>query len=271
VLPAYGLLRFGGDILGPGLLWSASVLRPLAVLAALFAVSELWRQNDLRAVVAHILSFQATLVLLGLASLTAIGMQGAQLAILAASFSAASLSILFGYFEHHVGVTRAAALAGMCRAHPALTLLGFAGFATAAALPGSAGAGALLRVTLGAFPGAPGWVLLALCVWLAASARLLGLFRRVFGGAFADSWQKHPRLEAHGGSLPALRGRELAALAGLSIAIWGMGFAPRLLLCVSERTLYDLAARLNRAGPAQIAARSAEPHIALVLRQTSLF
>ncbi|HMJ11414.1 MAG TPA: hypothetical protein VK524_08395 [Polyangiaceae bacterium] len=235
-LSAYGLMRFCVDVLPGALLWGAEGLREASVLGTLAAGIYLLLAKPLRGRLMGALSFHSAVLLLGIASHTAMGLQGALLVVIAEVLVVVVFGLTFDYFERLQGAGGSSDKTEIAAATPRMRLLVRTGLATAAGVPGSAGFIGILLILFGAFAHAALLVFAALCGWsLAASA-------------LCSAWRPPRSPEA-----PAPRLRESAVLVAVIVLIVVFGTAPRLLLRVSDRTLYDLAQRLNRAGPAAIA------------------
>jgi NADH:ubiquinone oxidoreductase subunit 4 (subunit M) len=251
-ISAYTLFRWGAGNSPASLTESREIMMLLGVLLAVYASVALLRQRQLTGLVAANLTAHTGFLLQGLGSLTSMGLVGSVALFIATALAAALLSISGGFLERHTDERDLRRLGGLVRGVPALALALGVGVLASAALPGSLAFVGVLLGLLGEFPWHPGLVALALAAWSLAAWVLLGRWRELGAGESTSDWQRNPRLEAHGGRLPAPSRRESSVLLGLAALSLALGVCPRLLLGPLDEWAYDLAAKLNPFGAAQI-------------------
>ncbi len=191
-------------------------------------------------------------MLVSLASLTAIGVEGAVLLCVSRALTLAGVLAVAAMIEARVHTSRFDRLGGIVRELPAFSV--FAG-----ALFFAAGLGGGTLPLLGFFATVTG--ALPTLRWAAFAVPVVGLFgtlayarafTRVFLGEFPSSWKKSRFLEAHGGKLPLLDERELGLLVGVAGLVILLGFWPAPLARVIDSSALDQAEYANPPGALEI-------------------
>jgi len=221
----YGLIRVAVGVAPEGARWAAPVLGVLAVAAILVGGLVCLAQDELKRLIAYSSVGHMGFVLLGVATLTATGLQAALIGNIAHGVITGLLFFLAGAIKDRTHTGALAELSGLRETAPRLAgLLGFAAVASLG-LPGLAGFwGEAFAVVAAVRRGGPLWTTLAVLAALGgalAAAYLLRLLRRVTHGRPSP---------AVGRVAPGLAGAELTAWAPLVLLALTVGLAPTLVL-----------------------------------------
>ncbi|MFG1935410.1 complex I subunit 4 family protein [Micromonospora tulbaghiae] len=221
----YGMIRVAVGVAPEGARWAAPVLGVLAVAAILVGGLVCLAQDDLKRLIAYSSVGHMGFVLLGIATLTATGLQAALIGNIAHGVITALLFFLAGAVKDRAHTGSLAELSGLRETAPRLAgLLGFAAVASLG-LPGLAGFwGEAFAVVAAVRRGGPLWLTLAVLAALGGAltaAYFLRLLRRVTHGRPSP---------AVAGLAPGLAGAELTAWAPLVLLALAVGLAPALVL-----------------------------------------
>ncbi|MER7166671.1 NADH-quinone oxidoreductase subunit M [Micromonospora sp. NPDC000207] len=224
----YGLIRVAVGVAPEGARWAAPVLGALAVAAILVGSLVCLAQTELKRLIAYSSVGHMGFVLLGVATLTATGIQGALIGNIAHGVITGLLFFLAGAIKDRTGTGSLAELSGLRETAPRLAgLLAFAAVASLG-LPGLAGFwGEALAVIAAVQVGGAYWTTLAVLAAVGGAltaAYLLRLLRRVTHGRPGP---------AVGSVTPVLSGAELTAWAPLVVLTLAIGLAPTLVLGVA--------------------------------------
>ncbi|KXK63564.1 NADH-quinone oxidoreductase subunit M [Micromonospora rosaria] len=225
----YGLIRVAVGVAPEGARWAAPVLGALAVTAILVGSLVCLAQTELKRLIAYSSVGHMGFVLLGIATLTATGLQAALIGNVAHGVITGLLFFLAGAVKDRTGTGSLAELSGLRETAPRLAgLLAFAAIASLG-LPGLAGFwGEALAVVAAVQVGGAFWTTLAVLAALGGAltaAYLLRLLRRVTHGRPSP---------AVGRVAPGLAGAELTAWAPLVLLALAIGLAPTLVLGVAD-------------------------------------
>jgi len=182
----YGLIRVGVGVAPLGAAWAAPVLGVLAVAAIIVGSLVCLRQTELKRLIAYSSVGHMGFVLLGIATLTATGVQAALIGNVAHGVITGLLFFLAGAIKDRAHTGSLADLGGLRETAPRLAgLLGFAAIASLG-LPGLAGFwGEAFAVVAAAERGGPLWTTLAVLAAVGGAltaAYFLRLLRRVTHG-----------------------------------------------------------------------------------------
>ncbi|MFY1704447.1 complex I subunit 4 family protein [Micromonospora sp. WMMA1923] len=224
----YGLIRVAVGVAPEGARQVAPVLGVLAVAAILIGALICMAQDELKRLIAYSSVGHMGFVLLGIATLTATGIQAALIGNIAHGVLTALLFFLAGAVKDRTGTGSLAQLSGLRDAAPRLAgLLGFAAVASLG-LPGLAGFwGEALAVIAAVQRGGAFWITLGVLAAVGGAltaAYLLRLLRRVTHGRPSP---------AVGALEPRLAGAELTAWTPLVLLALAIGLAPTLVLGVA--------------------------------------
>jgi NADH-quinone oxidoreductase subunit M len=216
----YGLIRVGVGVAPLGAAWAAPVLGILAVAAVLAGSLICLRQTELKRLIAYSSVGHMGFVLLGIATLTATGLQAALLGNVAHGLITGLLFFLAGAIKDRAHTGDLADLGGLRESAPRLAgILGFAAIASLG-LPGLAGFwGEAFAVVAAVERGGGLWVTLAVLAAIGGAltaAYFLRLLRKVthgpatvavpatIAGAEWLAWSPLAALTLAGGVVPAL-------------------------------------------------------------------
>ncbi|MBQ1048771.1 NADH-quinone oxidoreductase subunit M [Micromonospora sp. C51] len=225
----YGLIRVAVGVAPEGARWAAPVLGVLAVAAILIGSLVCLAQTELKRLIAYSSVGHMGFVLLGVATLTATGIQAALIGNVAHGIITGLLFFLAGAIKDRTHTGALSELSGLRETAPRLSgLLAFAAVASLG-LPGLAGFwGEAFAVVAAVESGGALWTTLAVLAAIGGAltaAYLLRLLRRVTHG------EPSPAVAALG---PKLAGAELVAWAPLVLLALAVGLAPTLVLGVAE-------------------------------------
>ncbi|MDO9212262.1 MAG: NADH-quinone oxidoreductase subunit M [Methylococcales bacterium] len=223
---AYGLLR--AVVMLPE---AAQVLQPLLLFLALFGMIYggllAWRQSDLKAMIAYSSISHMGLVLLGIASLTELGMTGAVMQMTAHGLIAGALFLLVGLLYERTHTRNIQDYRSLIQVMPRFALfMSFTLFA-AMGLPSTVGFVAELQILMGGFQQWGYWMVffsISLLISAAYAIRTIGL---LFTGHSSPAMQ----------NIDDLRLPEILAASVLVISIIGFGLLPAPLIDLSASTL----------------------------------
>ncbi|MEU8182532.1 NADH-quinone oxidoreductase subunit M [Micromonospora sp. NPDC049044] len=225
----YGLIRVAVGVAPEGARWAAPVLGVLAVAAILVGSLVCLAQTDVKRLIAYSSVGHMGFVLLGVATLTTVGVQAALIGNIAHGVLTALLFFLAGAVKDRTGTGALAELSGLRETAPRLAgLLAFAAIGSLG-LPGLAGFwGEAFAVIAAVQVGGPLWTTLGVLAAVGAAltaAYFLRLLRQV----------THNRPSAAVGRVgPGLAGAELTAWVPLVLLALAIGLAPALVLGVAE-------------------------------------
>ncbi|MBO4204648.1 complex I subunit 4 family protein [Micromonospora echinofusca] len=236
----YGLIRVAVGVAPEGARWAAPVLGVLAVAAILVGSLVCLAQDELKRLIAYSSVGHMGFVLLGVATLTATGLQAALIGNIAHGVITGLLFFLAGAVKDRTGTGLLAELSGLRETAPRLAgLLAFAAVASLG-LPGLAGFwGEAFAVVAAVQVGGPFWTTLAVLAAVGGAltaAYLLRLLRRVTHG------RPTPAVAPLGA---ALARTELAAWAPLVLLALVIGLAPGLVLGMAGDPVQALVERVT--------------------------
>jgi NADH-quinone oxidoreductase subunit M len=231
----YGLIRIGVGVTPEGAAWAAPALGALAVAAILIGALVCLAQTELKRLIAYSSVGHMGFVLLGIATLSAAGLQAALIGNIAHGIITGLLFFLAGAIKDRAHTGELAALGGLRESSPVLAgVLGFAAIASLG-LPGLAGFWGEIFAVVAAFQRDEAlWTVLGVLAAAGAAltaAYFLRLLRRVSHGPVAG------RL-----SPPGLARGELVAWAPLVVLALVIGLLPVLVLGMAYDPVDALAA-----------------------------
>ena len=238
-LGGYGFLRFVIPILPAAAARHSKALAILAVVAILFGALVALAQRDMKKLLAYSSLSHMGFVLLGLASLTVVGVQGASLQILNLGVTTSALFLMTGMLQDRAGTVMIADFGGVASRMPVLTGFWIVAMLASIGLPLTNGFVGEFLIFNGAFTAGFAWGRLAACLAtlgvLLGAAYMLWLTKRVFWGKEnADPDCGTAKLGSD------LSFREAVALLPLLALILWIGVHPRTFLSASERPVAQL-------------------------------
>ena len=234
----YGLIRIGVGVAPLGAEWAAPLLGILAVAAILAGSLICLRQTELKRLIAYSSVGHMGFVLLGIATLTATGLQAALLGNVAHGLITGLLFFLAGAIKDRAHTGDLADLGGLRESAPRLAgLLGFAAIASLG-LPGLAGFwGEAFAVVAAVERGGGLWVTLAVLAAIGGAltaAYFLRLLRKVTHGPTGSA------------PVPAgISGAEWLAWSPLAALTLAVGLAPALVLAATSAPVRALTEALR--------------------------
>lgn len=190
---AYGLLR-ALEMLPAGFSAWQPVLAALAFAGILYGALVAWRQTDLKAMIAYGSVSHMGVVLLGIATLSPTGLQGAVMQMTAHGLGAASLFLVAGLLYEQTRTRRIADYRGLVQRAPRCALLLSLALVASIGLPGFGGFIAELHAFVGGVERFGGWVLLASLGVLVTAAYALRTAGVLLGGQPAALLDHSPDL-----------------------------------------------------------------------------
>jgi NADH-quinone oxidoreductase subunit M len=191
-LGAYGIIRVGVDLLPLGAQAWAPVLIVLATVNVLYGAFSAMAQRDLKFVIGYSSVSHMGYVLMGIATLSAVGLTGAVLQMFSHGVMTALFFALVGTIYDGAHTREIAAFRGLAHRMPAVaTLFTIAGLASLG-LPGLSGFVAELLVFIGTFQTYPVLGAFAVIGVAVTATYILRLLGRVFFGPLDPQWAKLP-------------------------------------------------------------------------------
>jgi len=229
-LGAYGVLRIGVGLLPAGAQFWAPLVGGVAVINILYGAMSAMGQTDLKYVIAYSSVSHMGVVMLGIATLNSIGLNGAV-------FQMFSHGIMTGLFFALVGLVYEKAhtrdmpsMGGFASHMPgiavAFTIAGLASFG----VPGTSGFIAELLVFLGAWRWRPVVAIGAIFGIVVTATYVLRMLQRVFLGPFNSHYQ----------GLPDARTTEWVALVVLSAMLILLGVLPGPMVALIDSAIRTL-------------------------------
>lgn len=224
----YGLMRMNLEMLGDAHAYFAPVLVVLGVVNIIYGGLTAFAQDNLKRRLACSSISHMGFVLLGIASFSEMGLNGAMLQMISHGLIAAALFFLSGVTYDRTHTLAMEKMGGMAKQMPKLFALFTAGSMASLALPGMSGFVGELMIFLGlstsdAYTSTfkTVMVLLAAVGLIVTPIYLLSMLRRVFYGNQAEEFVGDL-------GLVDIKPRELFIAACLLLPIVGIGFYPKL-------------------------------------------
>lgn len=220
-LGAYGLLRFVVPLAPEVAREMHWLLAGLGVIGILYGALAAMAQTNLRRMLAYASMSHVGLVLLGIASFSLSGVQGALFLLLNFTLVAGGLYLLTGFLHQRLGTTDLIALGGAGRSMPLLAAFFFLLALASLGVPGTSGFPAEFLILMSALRSHTGAGLAALFAAVLGAAYVLDSYRRTFygpvrNGAVAEALD--------------LRRRELVVAAVFAALVLLAGLYPALVL-----------------------------------------
>nr|WP_320132475.1 NADH-quinone oxidoreductase subunit M [uncultured Holophaga sp.] len=250
-LGTYGFLRFAQPIFPDSALHYALPIAILSVIAILYGALVAMVQQDIKKLVAYSSVSHMGFVMLGLASFTLIGTQGALLQMLNHGISTGALFLLVGMLYDRAHTRKLSDFGGIASRMPVFTFFFLVVTLSSIGLPLTNGFAGEFLILNGTFTSAFGWGKALACIAtlgvLLGAVYMLWMVKRAFWGA------ENP--DPHSGTAHLaqdLNGREIAVMVPVVILIFWMGLHPQTFTAVSERPVAQALGQIQPA-PAQLA------------------
>jgi NADH-quinone oxidoreductase subunit M len=255
-LGSYGFLRFALPMFPGPAAQFARLLAVLSVVAIIYGALVAMVQTDIKKLVAYSSVSHMGFVMLGIASMTVIGTQGAILQMLNHGISTGALFLLVGMLYDRTHTRRIADFGGVASRMPVFTAFFMIVTLSSIGLPLTNGFVGEFLILNGTYTSGFGWGRTLACLAtlgvLLSAVYLLWMVKRVFWGPVnpqADSGTAHLHAD--------LDSREIAVMLPVVALIFWMGIHPQTFLGHSER---QVARMLSQAG----APRPSAPRLASV-------
>jgi NADH-quinone oxidoreductase subunit M len=243
-LGSYGFLRFALPMFPDAAVHFSRLLAILSVVAIVYGALVAMVQTDIKKLVAYSSVSHMGFIMLGIASMTVIGAQGAMLQMLNHGISTGALFLLVGMLYDRAHTRRIADFGGVALKMPIFTTFFVLVTLSSIGLPltnGFVGEFLILNGTyVSGFPWGRALACVATLGVLLSAAYLLWMVKRVFWGpanAQEDSGTAHLHHD--------LDSREIAVLLPIVALIVWMGVHPQTFLAQSERQVGQM---LSQAG-----------------------
>jgi NADH-quinone oxidoreductase subunit M len=235
----YGLLRVNFAMLPDATQWAATTMAIFGAINIVYGGFCAFAQADLKRLVAYSSVSHMGFCLVGMASFTQAGFNGAMLQMFNHGTITAMLFLLVGVLydrAHSREIDRFGGLASQMPRYA--TLFGFA-FMASLGLPGLSGFVGELLVFLGAFPMHRIVTIVAMSGVIITAAYHLWAVQRVLLGRWNEGWRDRAQF-------PDLTARETLTLAPLAALVLVLGFWPLPMLALASNSLDDLLRHLVR-------------------------
>jgi len=233
-LGSYGFIRFAIPIFPDAAIHFSKVLAALSVVAIIYGALVAMMQTDIKKLVAYSSVSHMGFVMLGIASMTLLGTQGAMLQMLNHGISTGALFLLVGMVYDRAHTRSIAAFGGVATKMPVFTAFFLIVTLSSIGLPLTNGFVGEFLILNGTYVSGFGWGRAAACVAtlgvLLSAAYMLWMVKRVFWGpANPDPESGTQHLHSD------LSLREIVVMTPLVILIFWMGIHPQTFLGASER------------------------------------
>ena len=254
-LGSYGFLRFAFPMFPGAAVHYAPWLALLSVVAVVYGALVAMMQTDIKKLVAYSSVSHMGFVMLGIASLSFVGTQGAMLQMLNHGISTGALFLLVGMLYDRAHTRRIADFGGVAVKMPIFTAFFVIVTLSSIGLPLTNGFVGEFLILNGTFGSGFAWGPLAACVAtlgvLLSAVYMLWMVKRVFWGPVneaEDSGTAHLHDD--------LNSREIAVMVPIVILIFWMGIHPQTFLSQSEAPVSQLMGRVQ--APQRILTGTAE-------------
>ncbi len=181
-LGAYGLIRFGLELFPEAAHWATPVIMTLAVIGIIYGAIVAAMQTDLKRLVAYSSVAHMGFIVLGVFSLTVIGVNGGVLQMLNHGISTPALFLLVGYIYERRHTRDMNELGGLQVKAPVLAGFFMIVMLSSVGLPGLNGFVGEYLSMLGAWQTHRWWAVVAVFGVILAALYLLWGYQRVFHG-----------------------------------------------------------------------------------------
>jgi NADH-quinone oxidoreductase subunit M len=231
----YGFLRVLLPMLPHSARYYATMLAVLGVINIIYGALNSMVQNDLKKMVAYSSVSHMGYVMLGIGSLTAIGMNGALIQMFSHAAITGMLFLLVGYIYERTHTRQISEMGGLLNKIPLLAgILSFAAFASMA-LPGLSGFVGEFLVLVGAFLTKRVWAIIGATGVIITAGYLLWMLQRVVMGTLPEKFS----------NLVDVNKRELVTLVPLMALILIIGLYPESILFFINRSIVGLVAMVG--------------------------
>jgi len=238
-LGSYGFLRFAMPMFPDAFLHYAKPIAMLSVIAIIYGALVAMVQRDIKKLVAYSSVSHMGFVMLGLASMTIIGTQGAMLQMLSHGISTGALFLLVGMLYDRAHTRMISDFGGVASKMPVFTTFFFIVTLSSIGLPltnGFVGEFLILNGTyISGFQWGRVFATVATLGVLLGAVYMLWMVKKVFWGPEnmdEDSGTQHLHSD--------LSVREIAVMVPIVLLIFWMGLHPRSFIAISEKPVANL-------------------------------
>lgn len=237
----YGMLRFAMPLFPEGVAFFAPAISILAVIGIIYGALVAMVQPDVKKLVAYSSVSHLGFVVLGLFSLTPLGVAGGIFQMLAHGLSTGALFLLVGIIYERRHTREIADFGGLAHQMPVFATFFMIATLASIGLPGMAGFIGEFMILFGTF-GSTTLVNAKLMAILAATGVVLGaiymlwMYQRVFLGKLNNEKNKN---------LPDMSIREIVVLVPIVVFIFWLGVQPGMILDRIEASIEKVMAPLN--------------------------
>ncbi len=233
----YGFMKLGFPLFPDATLLAVPLISALAVVSIVYGACLALVQTDIKKIIAYSSISHLGYVMLGLASLDLLGIQGAVIQMVSHGLTAAGLFLMVGMIYERCHTRELAKYGGLAKVLPVYSVFFMILTLASVGLPTTSGFTGEFLVLLGAFNAAwreaNGFALAM--AGIAVSGVVLGaLYMLWFAQRFLYGAEKVPH-----GPVADLGGRERAILAAITVAVFGMGLFPDSFLRMTEPAARD--------------------------------
>ncbi len=234
-LGTYGLLRFGVYLFPEAAVWSRPVLLTLAVLGIVYGAVVATMQTDLKRLVAYSSVAHMGFIVLGVFSLTVVGIEGGILVMVNHGITTGALFLLVGMIYERRHTREISQLSGLQRSAPVLAAVMTLVVLASVGLPGLNSFPGELLALLGAFETSRAWGVVAVTGVILAALYLLWAYQRTF----------HGPATGENATVRDMRPAEFGVLAPLLVLIVVLGLFPGLMIDRMEPSVKALVAHVD--------------------------
>lgn len=249
----YGMLRFAMPLFPEGVAYFAPAISILAVIGIIYGALVAMVQPDVKKLVAYSSVSHLGFVVLGLFSLTPLGVAGGIFTMLAHGLSTGALFLLVGVIYERRHTREITEFGGLAHGMPVYATFFMIATLASVGLPGMAGFIGEFLILFGTF-GSATLAHARVMAILAATGVVLGaiymlwMYQRVFFGKLSNEKNK---------GLPDLSWREVVVLLPIVVFIFWLGVRPGLIL---DRVETSISAVMAPFGTGMPAADGEDPH-----------
>jgi len=188
-LGAYGIIRVGMQLAPEGASHWLGIFLVLAVVNVIYGALSAMAQRDLKYVIGYSSVSHMGYVLMGIGSMTVVGMNGAVLQMFSHGIMTALFFAMVGVLYDRSHTREISAFSGMAKVMPKFSVLFIIGGLASLGLPGLSGFAAEFLVFVGTFNTAPWLAVLGIIGVAITATYILRLIARMFFGPVSPQWK----------------------------------------------------------------------------------
>jgi len=232
----YGLIRLCVSLLPEGAIQWQTVLVVLAVINAVYGAYAALAQTDLKKMIANSSISHMGYVLLGIAAMTQVGMQGALLVMLAHGLYSGLMFSTLGLLYERTHTREISEMSGLAQRTPFISAVFFMSAFASLGLPGLAGFMAEFTTFIGSYAIFPLATIITVCTIALTAGYVLWRLGGVFYGPLMEKWS----------GLGDAGGTERFAVGILAAATLLLGVVPNLVANMSAQGIAPIAEEVAR-------------------------